>query len=606
MLSRGCLRCFAAAIVFVFSFFASTAWSAQSISGMKVQVVEAGSDGSLVSIFREIKKGSWGEFPANSTSKNPQFKFDEISRDDNAIVLYDKSRDMNLVLDLVNDSVAVSVGQSGDLQVIYQILKAKAAPSNAQRVASTAGTEIDQFINNLDFDDSKPLARSGSAQQVDASGADGKPSRIDDGGRVIIVAKTVRSIGGPVDQYTLLNPAVDVVYPGSVVLADKRLADGNPAPVSVQKAPITLSIDLPSTAALSRTVESPSKSTVTAAVNSILADYYAQQQDGGAQPAASTMLFSRIHSEEQAAAALNVAKEWAKGEASAKLKASTDAATEVVVALFRQKYFTVSVDTPETPGSLFASDVPIEKLASLIDDTHPPGYISSVDYGRIVMVRMETAKTETTATAEAAFETRFGANGKTIADANAEYKKLFENSTFSAVVLGGAASNAAKFTGGIDQLQDFIEKGAVFNKQNPGSPIAYTVRYLKGNTIAATNLATDYIQTETRYAKNGFLDLYNGCACTIRYEYGYKLEDGGGYRFVGGEDIKAWGSRFVELPGDATQVVVNILRYETFGSVQTTYSVPGLDSTAAGAPAKCISTSGAFWEASANVKDGRC
>lgn len=583
----------------------AVAWSAQTVSGMKVQIVEAGSDGSLASTFKEIKSGSWGEFAASNASKKPDFLFEEISRDDSVIVLFDKSRDLNLVLDLAGETVSVSMGQGGDLQVIYQILKAKPAPTNAQLVASTAGSDIDQFVNTLDFNGNVPLARSGSGKKVDTSSANGIPVRTELGNRVVITTKTPRTIGGPVDQFTLLNPAADVIYPGSLVLADKNLADGNPSPITAKKAPVTISIDLPGTSPLSRRIDSPSKSTVSAAVNAILADYYVQQGNS-VQAANSTMLFSRAYSKEQTAAALNLAPEWAKGEASAKLEASNDTEKEVVVAFFRQKYFTVSIDTPESPSSMFAIDVPIEKLQSQIDDNHPPGYISSMDYGRIVMVRMEAEKTETTAKIEAAFETRFGENGKANADANSEYRKLLENATFSAVVLGGAASNAAKFSGNVDQLQDFIQQGAVFNKQNPGAPISYVVRYLKDNTIATVSLVTDYVHAESRFAKNGFLDFYNGCACTIGYAYGYKLEDGGGYRYVGSDDIKVAGNRFVELPGDATQIVVIIYRYETFGSVQTEYTVPGLESSATGAPSKCISTSGTFFSASADVRDGRC
>jgi thiol-activated cytolysin len=577
----------------------------QTVSGMKVQIVEAGSDGKLASTFKEIKKGSWGEFPATSTSNNPQFTFQEVSRDQNVIVLYDKKRDLNLVFDLAGGAVAYSMGQTGDLQVIYQILKAKPAPNNASLVASTIGSDIDQFINTLDFDSKASLARSSSGKPVDTSDADGIPRRAEASGRVIITTKTARYIGGPVDQYTLLNPAADVIYPGSIVLADKNLADGNPSPVTAKKAPLTISIDLPGASSLSRTVDNPSKSSVSAAINAILADYFAEQGDT-AQAASSTMLFSRVYSKEQAAAALNLAAEWAKGEASAKLETSSDAENEVVVALFRQKYFTVSIDTPESPSSVFASDVPVEKLQSQIDDDHPPGYISSTDYGRVVMVRMETTKTNSTASAVAAFETRFAANGKANAEANAQYKKLLDSSTFTAMVLGGAASSAAKFSGNVDQLQDFIQRGAVFNKKNPGAPISYAVRYLKDNTIAAVDLATKYVQTETRSAMNGFLDIYNGCACTIKYEYGYKLEDGKGFRFVGRDDIRVAGGRYAEIPGDASEIRVNIFRYETFGSVQTEYSVPGLESTATGAPTKCISTSGTFFAKSADVKDGRC
>lgn len=670
----------------------SPALSAQTISGKKAGIVEVGANGKTVSIFRQTgidrksKRITWGEFKVGNTSKNADANYEELSRDDQAIVLYNKRADVTVVLDLAAETGSIGQGQDPEeLEYAFDIIRAKSAPSSVQLASSKAGTEFDQFIRGLQYDPVTIMVKPKLGSEVNDPSkddeADGKPrvtSR--DGSRVTVTTKTLRSAGGPVDQYTLLNPATDVIYPGSIITANgSTLGAGQAKPVTGKKAPITISVDLPG-ANLLKTIETPAKSTVEAAINEILIDYQREQGEK-VQNASSALLSTKVYSREQAAASLNVAVDWAGTATKAKLNVSNDAEKEVIVAFFKQKYYTVSVDVPESPGAVFSQDIPIEDLQTQLDETNPPGYISSIDYGRLVMVRMETDKSNLKVNAQAAFEkgmensaaddeaksegqgtadnpdqadsadnsdqadsadnsdqadsadntgeadqqdnaattdTGDGADKTSKNDkkggnkirirASGDYEAVLRNSTFTAVVLGGSAKGAAEFNGNLEGLQRFIEAGAVFDERNPGAPIAYTVRFLKDNKIASVNLTTDYIQTETNYVEDGYIDIYNGCTCTIGVEVSYSITGEESKLRWSDDNIKLAGTRYVELPGDARGVKMKLYRYNALGDPQTTYVVPGLQTTPKGAPKLCISPvqASTYFDTITNVKPGRC
>lgn len=668
---------------------------AQTISGKKAGIVEVGANGKTASIFRQTgvdrksKRTTWGEFKAGNTSKNADATYEELSRDDQAIVLYSKKQDVTVVLDLAAETGSIGRGEDPDeLEYAFDIIKAKPAPSSVQLASSKAGTEFDQFIRGLQYDPVTIMVKPKLGSEINDPNkddeADGKPRVTNrDGSKVTVTTKTLRSAGGPVDQYTLLNPATDVIFPGSIITANgSTLGAGQAKPVTGKKSPITISVDLQG-ANLAKTIDSPAKSTVEAAINEILIDY---QKDQGekVQNASSALLSTKVYSREQAAASLNVAVDWAGTATKAKLDVSNDAEREVVVAFFKQKYYTVSVDVPESPGAVFSPDIPIEDLQAQLDETNPPGYISSIDYGRLVMVRMETDRSKLKVNAQAAFEKGMenstteeeekpagqdsadnpdqsdgadnpdqadgadNADGADQADsadntdgagqddnaaatneeggadnknkkgktggnkikirASGDYEAVLRNSTFSAVVLGGSAKGAAEFNGNLEGLQRFIEQGAVFDEKNPGAPIAYTVRFLKDNKIASVNLTTDYIQSDTNYVEDGHIDIYNGCSCTIGVDVSYSITGEDNKLRWSDYDIKLAGTRYVELPGDAQGIKMKIYRYNIGGNPQTTYVVPGLQTTPKGAPKLCVSPVAAstYFDTITNVKQGRC
>lgn len=73
-------------------------------------------------------------------------------------------------------------------------------------------------------------------------------------------------------------------------------------------------------------------------------------------------------------------------EASARLDYSRNVSQRTYTAYFVQRLFTIAVDLPERPSSMFADGVTAADLRALgISASNPPLYIDSVSYGRILM-----------------------------------------------------------------------------------------------------------------------------------------------------------------------------------------------------------------------------
>ncbi|MBS8097822.1 alveolysin, partial [Streptococcus suis] len=69
---------------------------------------------------------------------------------------------------------------------------------------------------------------------------------------------------------------------------------------------------------------------------------------------------------------------------------------QVQIVNFKQIYYTVSVDEPESPSKLFAEGTTVEDLKrNGITDEVPPVYVSSVSYGRSMFIKLETSSRST-------------------------------------------------------------------------------------------------------------------------------------------------------------------------------------------------------------------
>ena len=125
-----------------------------------------------------------------------------------------------------------------------------------------------------------------------------------------------------------------------------------------------------------------------------------------------------------------------------------------------------------------------------------PAYVSSVTYGRMLLMRIESNESE--ADVRAALDASFNAGSvKVDAQASAAQKKVLANSSISVFVLGGSPDDATRIqTGDAESragaLSDYIQRGANFDPRSPGVPISYTVRLLASNDTLKVASTLDY------------------------------------------------------------------------------------------------------------------
>jgi hypothetical protein len=139
---------------------------------------------------------------------------------------------------------------------------------------------------------------------------------------------------------------------------------------------------------------------------------------------------------------------------------------------------------------------------------NPPAYVSSVTYGRMLVMKVESDESERDL--RAALDVAFSKGSVAV---DAQSKNVLKNSTFSVFVLGGSPDDAARIqaAGSEDRasaLAAYIQQGANFDPKSPGVAISYTMRRLADNETIKVASTIDYqVPVCTPAALNVALDL---------------------------------------------------------------------------------------------------
>jgi thiol-activated cytolysin len=107
---------------------------------------------------------------------------------------------------------------------------------------------------------------------------------------------------------------------------------------------------------------------------------------------------------------------------------------------------------------VFAPEVGLDDLKAV--DENPPAYVRGVDYGRIVMVKMETASSETKVSLEGALHKVTSSGDAVGGSADGKFSDIIQNSTFTAVALDQVNRLALRpdFTGTLDKVTIDLKK----------------------------------------------------------------------------------------------------------------------------------------------------
>lgn len=279
----------------------------------------------------------------------------------------------------------------------------------------------------------------------------------------------------------------DSLYPGALVSADSVLT-GLFTQVVLPRAPATISVSLENLGGVkSATIQEPSLSAYRDAVTGIL-----DSEITGSTPANIYSEIEEVHSEKQLDMALGVQASWGLGLASLKTSFNFDKQDirSRYVVRYTQAYYTVDLDAPNKPSSLLAPTVTLAEVEDKMNDAHPPAYVSSVTYGRMVVFTFESeySSEEMGAALDFAYSGGVDVSG----DVSVTYKDIISKSKITAFILGGDAGTAVKTIDSYEALIAFIKSGGNYSKDSPGAPIAYKLNYLQDNSPARMSFTTDY------------------------------------------------------------------------------------------------------------------
>lgn len=449
------------------------------------------------------------------------------------------------------------------IQVTYgSELNNNAQSNNLGQVNSDA---INNGIYNLTYNRNEILSANGD--QIESFvPMQGKKET----GKFIVVNHEKKNISSRTADISLIDAVTDRTYPGAIQLANRSLVENRPDIIIAKRKPLTVSVDLPGMGNENKAVvENPTYSNVSAAVDTLVSKWNSKYSSTHTLPARTQYSESMIYSESQLSTALKVNSKAVGTSLGIDFNAIAKGQKTVMVAAYKQIFYTASIDLPEHPSDLFDESVTFNDLqAKGINNENPPALVSNVSYGRTIYVKLES--TSKSKNVKAAFKALLQ---KGDVESNAEYKDILNQSSFTAVVLGGDSKEHNKIiTTDFNEIRNVIKSNAEMSAKNPGYPISYTSVFLKDNAIASINNKTDYVETTSTEYSSGKIALDHSGAYVARF---YVTWDEVSYDKEGNEVLehKAWDGNgydrtahfYTEIPLDGNARNIRVKAEECTG-----------------------------------------
>lgn len=294
------------------------------------------------------------------------------------------------------------------------------------------------------------------------------------------------------EDFALLNPWPSVLWPGCLVQGETLYGKNVPATVPIYKKrkPGRIMLQLVSgtgedEAQMYEEVADMRESNVLQAQNKLLARYLKS-----GMPASVTYSLEAVHSIEELAvlAGVDVNRSFLKLKASFGHELSKEK-NYMLVRLY-QRFFTMSYEDPDGGfRGVFTDDITKEDLAPFTGNGNPLCYISSVSYGRVYYLLVESSNShqQMTATLHAAFA------GIQV-DGSYEKTKALQEFKVKMIQLGGDAKTGLQgaVSGNFSDVAKFIIDGARLSRENVGAPISFTVKHLYDGSMVRMSNALKY------------------------------------------------------------------------------------------------------------------
>lgn len=334
------------------------------------------------------------------------------------------------------------------------------------------------------------------------------------------------------DETVLLDPTVDILYPGCV-LRGATIADGTYAAISDCKVgDITFSINKAlandqSTALLKKTIP-----------NIRMSDYreqFSKWANLQYRPSAVTVMHSAetVNSEEEVAVKLGASFKHQVVDVTGSLNFDFKSNNNHILAKFIQKQYSVTMDFPRTP-TLF------EEVDTKYVNEYAPVYVSNINYGRMVFMAIDTKHKliDVQAALNVAVKS-FNANG----NLDVKYRKVLDESHISIVAVGGGAEQQnLVLENGWEGFKKFMTSKVAMEEL---TPISFQMRYAVDNALARVVKQTEYDVTRTE-----FVPEFDELELVVSLD---GLKGSGGINEAGGE-LEVYGRAWATFDGATNNI----------------------------------------------------
>ncbi len=286
------------------------------------------------------------------------------------------------------------------------------------------------------------------------------------------------------EQFALFDPNTEVVYPGNL-LQGASLADPTPMPIVVPRGPGTIVMTVmngaDSLAPVARSLPAMTLGNVYNAANEIISG------NPGTLAARTTFHMSRVSSEQELGIAIGASFNNLAGNIQGSFGYEHSVAYNRFLVTLEQSFYTIVYELPTTYDEVFAPSVTPADLDDYIGPGNPAAFISSVTYGRIFYLLIQSTESYDSlgVKIDASFKAGIGLSG----DVN--YVQSLQDLKIGGYAVGGEAGKAiGALQGGMTELKAFIDSGGTITT---GAPLSYVVRSLRHrDRIVSVKINTEY------------------------------------------------------------------------------------------------------------------
>ena len=290
------------------------------------------------------------------------------------------------------------------------------------------------------------------------------------------------------DDFVLFSSNnTEIIYPGNL-LQGKSVSEGKPAIIPLKRGPGTITINtLNGSSVVTETVDEVNFSSIAQATNNLIGS------NNGQLTANISYTREDVRSLTEVGVKMNANFSTLATKVKGSFEFNGSYQYNSIFVKVTQSLYSIVLDIPDVDKAFDPSVTP-DDLKKYVYDGNPATYISSVNYGRIfyLLIQSTASSTDIKAAVKASFN---GAVASGSGSLDVDYVNQLANVKISGYAYGGDANLAAgALIGKMEDVKAFIEKGGSINN---GAPISYVVRSLEDPSIVvAANLATKYTVSE--------------------------------------------------------------------------------------------------------------
>ncbi|EHI69877.1 thiol-activated cytolysin [Streptococcus ictaluri 707-05] len=287
--------------------------------------------------------------------------------------------------------------------------------------------ELSEGIYGLNYNEIEVLAKNGETIEnfIPKEG-------VKKADKFIVIERKKKNINTTPVDISIIDSVTDRTYPAALQLANKNFTENKPDTIVAKRQPQKIHIDLPGMGEEATIeVENPTYANVSSAIDELVNQWHDNFSGGNTLPARTQYTESMVYSKSQIEAALNVNSKILDGTLGIDFNSISKGEKKVMIAAYKQIFYTVSANLPNDPSDVFDKSVTFNELKRKgVSNEAPPLFVSNVAYGRTVFVKLETnSKSDDV---EAAFS---AALKGTDVKSKGKYSDILDNSSFTAVVL---------------------------------------------------------------------------------------------------------------------------------------------------------------------------